>query len=53
MDEQQIDVVDNLITQDTTAALSARQGYVLKSYIDDINETLEKATPAEIDEIFN
>ena len=58
MDEQQIDIIDNLITQDTTSALSARQGYVLKGYIDEINETLETleapdtATNTEIDAIF-
>lgn len=55
MDEQQIDIIDNLITQDTESALSARQGYVLKGYIDEINETLETletATNTEIDAIF-
>ena len=58
MDEQQIDIIDNLITQDTTSALSARQGYVLKGYIDKINETIETlkspdtATDTDIDTIF-
>lgn len=58
MDEQQIEIIDNLISTLTDAALSARQGKVLKGYIDEINETLdsigatETATNAEIDAIF-
>lgn len=52
MDEQQIEIIDNLISTATDAALSARQGSVLKGYIDEINESLDTATNIEIDAIF-
>ena len=36
MVKQGLDIVDNLLTDDSTKALSANQGYVLKGLIDDI-----------------
>lgn len=52
MDETEaINVVDNLTTRDATAALSAKQGVVLREMIEQIT-TPETATDEDIDAIF-
>lgn len=52
MAEETISVINNLTSNSSTDALSARQGKVLKGLIDDLAASIEIATEAEIDALF-
>lgn len=53
MGDQEIIVIDNLLTYDPDAALSAKQGVIIKGLIDDLTASLANvATITEIDAIF-
>lgn len=53
MDEDSFEVINNLLSDSTTNALSAKQGKVLKELIDGLREDINNvATDADIDAIF-
>lgn len=52
MDEETISVVNNLTSNSSTDALAARQGKILKGMIDELANSIEIATEAEIDALF-
>lgn len=53
MGEETITVINHLSSTSTTDALSAKQGKVLKEMIEELANSIEIATEAEVDALFS